>query len=161
MKNELQRIRDNLKCALNMGGLKGSAEWAVEELDRLLSVQVRYSIEDLQQEALNAGLQYVRESDDHYVTGTTEQALDFIRNMIGVDIRLTDAPHSLPATGSAVDRVVATAPERIYLIIGDDCPRDVDFSELGDVVWCEEEAEQGIEYVRAALSAHRQAHHND
>lgn len=52
--------------------------------------QVRYSAGDLQKEALNAGLQYVRESDDHYVTGTTEQALDFIRNMIGVDIRLTD-----------------------------------------------------------------------
>ncbi|XAI95230.1 hypothetical protein [Leptolyngbya phage Lbo-JY16] len=60
---------------------------------------------------------------------------------------------SLPAAGSAVDRVVATAPERIYLIIGDDCPRDADFSELGEVAWCEEEAEQGIEYVRAALSA--------
>lgn len=67
-----------------------------------------------------------------------------------------EAP-SLPAAGLAVDRVVATAPERIYLIIGDDCPRDADFSELGEVAWCEEEAEQGIEYVRAALSAQQSA----
>lgn len=37
MKNELQRIRDQLKCSLNMGGLKGSAEWAVGKLDRLLA----------------------------------------------------------------------------------------------------------------------------
>lgn len=36
MKNELQRIRDNLKCALNMGGLRDSAEWTVGELDRLM-----------------------------------------------------------------------------------------------------------------------------
>lgn len=57
----------------------------------------------------------------------------------------------------AVDRVAATAPERIYLIIGDDCPRDVDFSELGEVTWCEEEAERGIEYVRAVLSAQQSA----
>lgn len=63
--------------------------------------QVRYSAEELQKEALTAGLQYVREPDDHYVTGTTEQALDFIRNMIGVDIRLTDKAPSLPAAGSA------------------------------------------------------------
>lgn len=37
MKAELERIRDQLKCSLNMGGLKGAAEWAVGELDRLLA----------------------------------------------------------------------------------------------------------------------------
>lgn len=37
MKTELERIRDQLKCSLNMGGLKGSAEWAVGEIDRLLA----------------------------------------------------------------------------------------------------------------------------
>lgn len=36
MKAELERIRDQLKCSLNMGGLKGSAEWVVGEIDRLL-----------------------------------------------------------------------------------------------------------------------------
>lgn len=36
MKTELERIRDQLKCSLNMGGLKGSAEWVVGEIDRLL-----------------------------------------------------------------------------------------------------------------------------
>lgn len=33
----LERIRDQLKCSLNMGGLKGSAEWAVGALDRLIA----------------------------------------------------------------------------------------------------------------------------
>lgn len=32
----LERMRDQLKCSLNMGGLKGSAEWAVNELDKML-----------------------------------------------------------------------------------------------------------------------------
>lgn len=162
----LERIRDNLKCSLNMGGLRDAAQWTIEELDRLMvslpvgvpdgyalvpveptpemlaatttskhaalraevmrmmredyramlaaaptvkAEQVRYSVEDLQQEGLNAGLQYVRESDDHYVTGTTEQALEFIRNMIGVDIRLTDADPSLPAAGSDVEEVEVVA----------------------------------------------------
>lgn len=30
---DLERIRDELKCALNMGGLRQAAEWAVAELD--------------------------------------------------------------------------------------------------------------------------------
>lgn len=33
----LERMRDQLKCSLNMGGLRGSAEWAVNELDKMLS----------------------------------------------------------------------------------------------------------------------------
>lgn len=36
-RNELQALRDNLACALNMGGVKDAAAWAVDELDRLLA----------------------------------------------------------------------------------------------------------------------------
>ncbi|MFU4952057.1 hypothetical protein ACM7ZP_17325 [Pseudomonas aeruginosa] len=47
------------------------------------------------------------------------------------------------------ERIVKTAPERIYLIVGDECPRDADFGELSEVTWCEDEPAAGIEYVRA------------
>lgn len=40
MKNELLAMRDNLKCALNMGGLREAAEWTVSELERLASLPV-------------------------------------------------------------------------------------------------------------------------
>ncbi|MDI2706925.1 hypothetical protein QJ517_24970 [Pseudomonas aeruginosa] len=47
------------------------------------------------------------------------------------------------------ERIVKTAPERIYLIVGDECPLDADFGELSEVTWCEDEPAAGIEYVRA------------
>ncbi len=53
------------------------------------------------------------------------------------------------AEGAQGERVVQTAPERIYLIVGADCPRDADFSELAEVAWCEDDLDDGIEYVRA------------
>lgn len=51
--------------------------------------------------------------------------------------------------GAQGERIVQTAPERIYLIVGAECPRDVDFSELTEVSWCENDIDDGIEYVRA------------
>jgi len=56
---------------------------------------------------------------------------------------------SQQAEGAQGERVVQTAPERIYLIVGADCPRDADFSELAEVTWCEDDLDDGIEYVRA------------
>lgn len=37
--NRLERIRDNLQIALNMGGLKEAAQWTVAELDRLIAAE--------------------------------------------------------------------------------------------------------------------------
>lgn len=53
------------------------------------------------------------------------------------------------AESSQGERIIQTAPERIYLIVGTEYPRDVDFSELTEVSWCENDIDDGIEYVRA------------
>jgi len=37
--------------------------------------------------AIEAGLQYVHEPDDHYVTATPEKMADLLRDVIGIDIR--------------------------------------------------------------------------
>ena len=55
------------------------------------------------------------------------------------------------------ERIIQTAPERIYLIVGAECPRDVDFSELTEVSWCENDIDDGIEYVRADKAGAAQA----
>lgn len=62
------------------------------------------------------------------------------------------------AEGAQGERVVQTAPERIYLIVGADCPRDADFSELAEVTWCEDDLDDGIEYVRADKARAALAH---
>ena len=57
--------------------------------------------------------------------------------------------HPEKAEGAQGERLIQTAPERIYLIVGAYCPRDVDFNELTEVSWCENDIDDGIEYVRA------------
>ncbi|HHW2860389.1 TPA: hypothetical protein ACUUCQ_005159 [Pseudomonas aeruginosa] len=59
------------------------------------------------------------------------------------------ATHPAVEQAGKDERIVKTAPERIYLIVGDECPRDADFGELSEVTWCEDEHAAGIEYVRA------------
>lgn len=60
------------------------------------------------------------------------------------------APYNQPTTLAA-----KTAPERIYLVIGEDCPQDITFRELcsrldDGVTWCEDKIdENSIGYVRA------------
>ena len=40
-------------------------------------------------------------------------------------------------------------PDKIYLQIGDNTPKDVDFKDLDDVTWCSEKiGENDIEYIR-------------
>ena len=40
-------------------------------------------------------------------------------------------------------------PDKIYLQIGADTPKDVDFKDLDEVTWCSERiSERDIEYVR-------------
>lgn len=74
-----------------MTAVKDRIRWLSRQLAAAPQPAARYSTEDLQRQAMASGLQYVREPDDHYVTGTTEQAIQFIRDVIGVDARLTDA----------------------------------------------------------------------
>lgn len=48
-------------------------------------------------------------------------------------------------------KVADTAPERIYLVIGEDCPPDARWDQLDEVTWCEDNVDgNGIEYVRAS-----------
>lgn len=49
--------------------------------------------------------------------------------------------------------VVSTAPERIYLIIGEECPDSARFKDLTDVSWCEDKIDSNaIPYVKAAIA---------
>ncbi|HCF2632829.1 hypothetical protein [Pseudomonas aeruginosa] len=70
---------------------------------------------------------------------------------------LRDPPAPVEQAGKD-ERIVKTAPERIYLIVGDECPRDADFGELSEVTWCEDEPAAGIEYVRADKARAALAH---
>ena len=58
-----------------------------------------------------------------------------------------------PAPAQDGREVAATAPDRIYLVIGGECPSDARFSDLSDVTWCEDNIDgNGIEYVRTPLA---------
>lgn len=45
--DELKRVRDNLACALNMGGVQDAARWTIDELDRLLAEPVRAGVPEV------------------------------------------------------------------------------------------------------------------
>jgi hypothetical protein len=88
--------------------------------------------------------------------GRQSDACDWLENLEGdawadacEEIAASVQKHTEQAEGAQGERVVQTAPERIYLIVGADCPRDADFSELAEVTWCEDDLDDGIEYVRA------------
>ncbi|WAB92022.1 hypothetical protein OSS47_28570 [Pseudomonas citronellolis] len=70
-------------------------------------------------------------------------------NEIWMAQQILASQHTEQAEGAQGERIVQTAPERIYLIVGAECPRDIDFSELTEVSWCENDIDDGIEYVRA------------
>ena len=54
-----------------------------------------------------------------------------------------------PAPAQDEREVARTAPDRIYLVIGEECPADASFHELADVTWCEDDIDgNGIEYLR-------------
>ena len=54
-----------------------------------------------------------------------------------------------PALEQDEREVARTAPDRIYLVIGEECPADASFHELADVTWCEDDIDgNGIEYLR-------------
>jgi len=63
------------------------------------------------------------------------------------------------APPGALPNVAATAPAKIYLVIGEDCPPEEDFKRLAsaageDLTWCEDKIDDNsIEYVRADLAA--------
>ncbi|WP_239688955.1 hypothetical protein [Pseudomonas citronellolis] len=78
-------------------------------------------------------------------------------NEIWMAQQILASQHTEQAEGAQGERIVQTAPERIYLIVGAECPRDVDFSELAEVSWCENDIDDGIEYVRADKAGAAQA----
>lgn len=44
-----------------------------------------------------------------------------------------------------------SAPKRLYLVAGDQCPADAQFHELTEVTWCEQDIDgNGIEYATSA-----------
>lgn len=61
---------------------------------------------------------------------------------------MTHTPH--PTDALPVPNIIKTAPDRIYLILGDGIDGDEDFSALEEVTWCQDKQnETDIEYVRA------------
>lgn len=72
-------------------------------------------------------------------------------------VRLAELERELSALksqpgGVVLDKVVSTAPQKIFLIIGEGCPRDGNFSDLHEVTWCEDDIDDGIEYVRSDIA---------
>jgi hypothetical protein len=64
------------------------------------------------------------------------------------------APAASLSEASALPNVVATAPHRIYLVIGEDCPDHARFSDLREVTWCADSvASNDIAYVRVERPA--------
>lgn len=50
-------------------------------------------------------------------------------------------------------------PDKIYLQIGADTPKDVDFKDLDEVTWCADKiSENDIEYVRVKNTDSRNNH---
>jgi len=46
-----------------------------------------------------------------------------------------------------------SSPDRIFLVVGEDCPEESDFNDLQDVCWCaDRQFDTDIEYVRASSS---------
>lgn len=71
---------------------------------------------------------------------------------------MTEEIKVLPELQGEIPTVVCTAPERVYLVIGDECPDDVQFSECDEVPWSSESVfRNDFEYVRADLAAAAQA----
>jgi ribosomal protein L37AE/L43A len=67
-------------------------------------------------------------------------------------------PESLaPGEDGALPNVVSTAPEKVWLIIGEDCPSEVRFTDLFGVTWSEDKIDDNsIGYVREDLAARAQ-----
>ena len=66
--------------------------------------------------------------------------------------------------GAELPNVAQTAPKSIYLVIGEDCPPEADFNELGrgmeldGVTWCADKIDaNSIKYIRADLAAQPRA----
>lgn len=95
--------------------------------------------------------EHLRHPDNGPLTrASTEAEIDLTRAMIAAAMQA--APH---AEGGQAPRraVVATAPERIYLVIGSDCPNQARFGDLGDVAWSAQDVdENGICYIRSDLA---------
>lgn len=59
---------------------------------------------------------------------------------------------------SSLPVVVSSAPERIYLVIGKDCPLDARWDQLAEVTWCEDNIDgNGVVYVRDDIARLRTA----
>lgn len=79
------------------------------------------------------------------------------QKVMGLEPIMTPTPTHTAVQPAELPKVEATAPERIYLVIGDDVEPDTDFAELdrlGGVTWCADKIDDNsIEYVRADLAS--------
>jgi len=51
--------------------------------------------------------------------------------------------------GISIPNVVATSHERIFLVIGEGCPPEADFTDCDEVHWCQDKIhENSIGYIR-------------
>jgi hypothetical protein len=50
--------------------------------------------------------------------------------------------------------VAKTAPKKIWLVIGEDCPPEADFTDCDGVTWCQDKIDaNSISYIRADVAA--------
>lgn len=50
--------------------------------------------------------------------------------------------------------VAKTAPKKIWLVIGEDCPPEADFTDCDGVTWCQDKIDaNSIAYIRADVAA--------
>lgn len=66
--------------------------------------------------------------------------------------------HSPTPQAEVLPVVTRSAPETIYLVIGEDCPADASFDQCEEVTWCQDDIDgNGIKYVRADSATAREA----
>lgn len=59
--------------------------------------------------------------------------------------------------GGDLPNVAKTAPAKIHLVIGEDCPPEADFTDCDEVTWCSQKIDaNSITYIRADLAAQPQ-----
>jgi len=100
------------------------------------------------------GLPPNRKHSVHFERATAEGVAATIKSATEIRPLVLAAP-----TGAAPAQanVARTAPKSIYLVIGEGCPPEADFTDCDEVTWCKDKIDaNSIKYVRADLAAQPQ-----
>ena len=104
-----------------LAAYKSSLDAAKSEVQRLLAEKyaapsVQEPVGLWQERCLAAGFRYARASDDHWVECTQEQAVDLLRDVLGVDVQIDPAPdHTASENESTSYRAGYSKAEGYYV----------------------------------------------